>query len=259
MGHGFFVPAIAAYIVWLCREELFSQPFKPDYRALILLVWASIQLYIGSLGAELFLQRTSLVLTIIGCVWLAGGIRTLRLLAFPLFLLFFMVPLPAIVYNQITFPLQMFASSVADHTLNLIGIPTLREGNILELANNKLSVVEACSGIRSLLALTFLSVVYGFFADSKPWMRFVLLAGVVPIAIIANAARVTLTGIISEYDRELAQGFFHTLEGWVIFMVAFALLFVLHRVVNWTYEQAQLARQTPPIDPQSPAQEPQPQ
>ncbi len=247
MGHGFFVPVIAAYIAWQFRDQLLAEPLRPSYWGVPVLIWAAFQLTVGNLGAELFLQRTAIILTIVGSILLVCGTRILRMLAFPLSLLVFMVPIPAVIYNQITFPLQLFASSVAEIGLNLIGIPALREGNVLELANNKLSVIEACSGIRSLLSLTFLSLVYGYFFDRKPWMRPVLLLGVIPIAIIANAARVTITGIISEYDKELAQGVYHSLEGWVIFMIAFALLGALHQIVNWFYHSIQRARTEPAL------------
>ncbi len=247
MGHGFFVPVIAAYIAWQERAVLLAQPLRPSFWGIPVLVWGAIQLTIGNLGAELFLQRTALIVTIVGAIWLVCGTRILRLLAFPLALLIFMVPIPAVIYNQITFPLQLFASTVAEITLNLIGIPALREGNVLELANNKLSVIEACSGIRSLLSLTFLSLVYGYFFDQKAWMRPVLLIGVIPIAIIANAARVTITGVISEYDKELAQGVFHSLEGWVIFMIAFVMLGVLHQTVNWLHRTVTKARTEPAL------------
>jgi exosortase len=148
-----------------------------------------------------------------------------------------MIPLPSIIYNQITFPLQLFASSVAEFSLSGLGIPVLREGNILELPSQRLSVVEACSGIRSLLSLSFLSLVYAHVFDSKPWMKPALLIATVPIAVLANASRVTLTGILSEYKREWAEGAFHLLEGWVIFMVALAALIVTHRIINRIYER----------------------
>jgi exosortase len=146
-----------------------------------------------------------------------------------------MVPLPAIIYNQITFPLQILASRVAEAALSLIGIPVLREGNILELASQRLSVVEACSGIRSLLSLSFLSLVYAYFFDNKVWMRPLLLISTIPIAIAANAGRVTFTGILSEIDPELAQGFMHSASGWVIFMVALIMLVAVHGIVNRIY------------------------
>lgn len=232
MGHGFFVPVVAGYIAWLNREKLVSMDWSGSNFGLVIIAWAAFQLMIGTLGAEIFLQRTAFIESLVGLVLYLGGWQVLKELAFPLFLTIFMVPLPAIIYSQITFPLQLFASAVAETTLNSIGIPVLREGNVLELASQKLSVVEACSGIRSLLSLTFLSLVYGFFFDKKEWMRWVLLGATIPIAIVANASRVTITGIISEINTEFANGFFHILEGWVIFMVALGLLVGFHKLVN---------------------------
>jgi len=248
MGHGFFVPVIAAYIAWLKKDEVLAEPLRPSWWGLLVLAWGAAQSFVANLGAELFLSRTAIILTIVGSIWLVCGTRIVKKLAFPLFLLCFMVPLPAIVYNAITMPLQFFASWVAEVTMNVLGYAVLREGNVLELPSGKLNVVEACSGIRSLLTLTFLSLVYGFFSDEKPWMRGVLLLGVIPIAIAANSLRVTLTGIISEYNKEWAEGFFHTAEGWVIFMVAFAMLFLLHRAVNGIYAMMQRAKVEAPLE-----------
>jgi exosortase len=189
------------------------------------------------LGAELFLARTAFIISLAGIVLLLGGLRRLRILSFPLFLLCFMVPIPAIIYSQLTFPMQLFASRVADEALTLLGIPVLRDGNILELASQRLNVVEACSGIRSLLSLSFLSLVYAYFFDNKVWMRFVLLVSTLPIAILANAGRVTLTGVVSEYNAELAGGIFHYASGWVIFMVALVILTLFHQLLNLAHRR----------------------
>ena len=235
MSHGFFVPILAAYIAWQNRTEFLHTPAKPSWWGAPLAIYAGLQLFLATLGAELFLARTAIVLSIIGAVWFLGGTERLRVAAFPLFLLFFMVPIPAIIYNQITFPLQLLASRLAEWALMTIGIPVLREGNVLELAGQKLSVVEACSGIRSLLSLSFLSLVYGYFFEKKVWMRVILFLATVPIAILANASRVTLTGILSEIKPELAHGFFHSASGWVIFMVALLILAAFHRIADRAY------------------------
>lgn len=231
MGHGFFVPPVALYVVWLKREELLE--CVPNWWGLLLLAFAAVQLAVATLGVELYLARTSLILAIAGGVLLLAGAANLKRLLFPLLLLFFMVPLPAIIYNQITFPLQLFASSVAESALTLVGIPVLRDGNILELPSQRLSVVEACSGIRSLLSLTFLGLVYGYMFDRRPWIKWALLVTTVPIAIAVNAMRVTITGILSEIKPELAEGFFHLAEGWIVFVAALALLVLAHRIIGW--------------------------
>jgi len=235
MGHGFFVPLIAGYIAWRKREELLSVPPQSNAWGLLVGAFGALQLLVATLGAELFLARTAFIVSLVGVVLYLGGWRSLKILAFPLFLLCFMVPIPAIIYNQVTFPLQLLASHVAEISLSLLGFPVLREGNVIELPSQTLNVVEACSGIRSLLSLSFLSLVYAYFIDGKVWMRWVLLAATIPIAIAANSSRVTLTGILTEYHPEFAEGFFHYAQGWGIFMVALVMLIVTHRIVNRIY------------------------
>lgn len=239
VGHGFLVVPVAAWVAWQRREELLTLEWKPAWWGLGVMLWGVLQSVVGVLGAELFLQRTSILITLLGMLLVLGGTRAVRILLFPLLLLPFMIPIPAVIYNQITFPLQLFASAVAETVLGWLNIPVLRDGNVLHLASQTLSVAEACSGIRSLLSLSFLSLVYAYFFDKKVWMRWALLIGVVPIAILANAARVTLTGILSdEVSPELAEGFYHELEGWIVFMVAFAMLIALHAVINRVYRAA---------------------
>lgn len=238
VSHGPFVPVVAGYIAWQRRKEFVATPKIPNYWGLAIVGWAIFQMLIGTLGAELFLQRTSLIIAVTGILLLLGGWRILKIAGLPIFLLLFMIPLPKVIYGQITLPLQLFASSCAEQVLTLFEIPVLREGNVLELASGKkLNVVEACSGIRSLMALSFLGVIYGFFFDDKPWMKWALLAATIPIAITANASRVALTGILTNFNPDLADGFFHLAEGWVIFVVAFVMLFATHRLINLVYER----------------------
>jgi len=243
MGHAFAVPIFAAYIAWKKRDEIAGLVPVPNWWGLAVMVWAAIQLYIGVLGAELFLTRTSFVISIIGAVLLLGGTNYLKTFRFPLFLLFFMIPIPAVIYTQITFPLQLFASRVAENTIDLLQIPVIREGNVLTLPQQTLNVVEACSGIRSLLTLTFLSLLYGWFCEPRTWVRTVLFFSTIPIAILANAGRVTFTGIISQFNPELAEGWFHEAQGWVIFMIGLAILVAVHqfivRTTKFVYKRRQ--------------------
>jgi exosortase len=235
MGHGFFVPLVAGYIIWTRRNEILKIEPRPAFWGLPVVFFGFALLVMGTLGAEFFLTRIGFWLSLVGVVWAAGGWALLRALAFPLFLLLFMIRLPLFIYSQITFPLQILASQLAEVALSAIGIPVLRDGNILEISSQRLSVVEACSGIRSLLSLSFLSLVYAYFFDSKVWMRWVLLLATIPIAISANALRVTLTGVLSEYNKDLVEGFLHSFEGWLMFMVALAALIVLHLLINKVY------------------------
>ena len=238
MGHGFFVPIVAGWIVWRRRDELLALRPQPNYWGLLVVFWGMLQMLLGSLGAELFLARTAFIISIVGAVLFLGGTKMLRLLAFPLFLLLFMIPIPAIIYSQITLRFQIMASTIASTALNAIGVPVLQMGNVLELANGmQLNVAEACSGIRSLLSLSFLSLVYAYLFDRKVWMRAVLLIAALPIAIAANAMRVTLTGIIASVKPEYAEGALHMFEGWVLFVVALLLLVGFHRLVNSIYDR----------------------
>jgi exosortase len=238
MGHGYFVPPIAAFIIWQRRAELRALKPQPSWWGLPLVLLGGGLLVAATLGVELFTSRIALVVTLAGAIVMLGGRPYLRKLAFPLFLLVFMIPIPTIAYNRITLPLQDIATRLAAFALTLLGIPVLREGNILELASGQLTVVEACSGIRSLLSLTFLSLVYGYFCEKRLWVRWVLFFSTIPIAILANGSRVAATGILSEVKREYAEGFFHESTGMVISMLALAMMVVFHlllrRVLKWT-------------------------
>ncbi len=233
MGHGFFVPLVAGYLVWQRRAPLMAMEWKPAWWGVAVLLLGVAESYVGTLGAEQFLQASSVLVTVVGILLVLGGVELVKELAFPLLLLPFMIPLPALIYNKITFPLQLFASWVAENVLNLIAIPTLRDGNVLRLPNQTLNVAEACSGIRSLLSLTFLSLVYGYFFDRRVWMRVALFVATVPIAILTNAGRVTITGIVGEtIDPSLASGFSHELEGFLVFLAAIGMLIALHAILN---------------------------
>jgi len=257
VSHGPFVPVVAGYIAWQRRQQFIETPAAPNYWGLALVCWAIVQLLIGTLGVELFLQRTSLIIAITGIVLFLGGTKILKLAGLPIFLLLFMIPLPKVIYGQITLPLQLFASSCAEQVLTILGVPVLREGNLINLSVHgadgvesikTLNVVEACSGIRSLMALSFLGLVYGFFFDSKPWMKWALLAATIPIAILANASRVALTGILTQVNPDLADGFFHLLEGWVIFVVAGVMLFLTHQLINLVYRRFYLKTTIAPAE-----------
>ncbi len=229
MSHGFFVPTIAAFIVWRKRDELMATRPEPTLWGLVLVAWGAIQLILGVLGTELFTSRTAFIVTLIGAVWTLGGPPFLRKLAFPIFLLFLMVPIPAVIYNQITFPLQIIASKFAEWALDVMNIPVFREGNVLDVAGHQLSVIEACSGIRSLLTLTFLALVYGYFFEKRVWVRIALFLSVIPVAILANGGRVTITGVLTMFKPELAEGFFHEATGLFLFFADFLMLVAVHQ------------------------------
>ena len=242
MGHAWFVPAVAGYLVWQRRHELLEIAPRPNWWGLAVVLFGGCQLIAATLGVELFLARTAILIILIGIVWLLGGTAILKKLAFPLVLLFFMVPIPTIVYTRITFPLQIKASQFAEWSLTALDIPVVREGNILELPRQKLSVVEACSGIRSLLTLTFLSLVYGHFFERRVWLRALLFLATIPIAILANGSRVAITGILTQVKPDLAEGFFHESTGIVTFLAAVAILFLFHQAVAFVSRRLEATR-----------------
>jgi len=234
MGYGFFVPVVAGYIAWRRRHVLLAIPRKTNNWGLVLVILAALQSLAATLGAELFTARLSFVVALFGVVLYLGGKAWVKALLFPLLLLLFMIPIPQILYARLTMGLQMLASELGETLITWMNIPVFRTGNILELPSQSLDVVEACSGIRSLMSLTFLSLIYAYFSDRRIWMRWVLLFATVPIAILANGARVAITGLMSEINTDLAKGAYHEMEGYIVFIVALGALVVLHRLIIFT-------------------------
>ncbi|HUS12396.1 MAG TPA: exosortase [Pyrinomonadaceae bacterium] len=270
-SHGLLIPFIVAYILWMSRDRFAGKLSRPSsYLGLAAILIALFALWAGVAGAELYTQRLSLVLILVGLVMYFWGVRLLRLLLVPFGLLLLSIPIPVIVFNKIAFPLQLFASSCAVWAMRLLGIPVLRQGNVIELMplnavdTQKLEVVEACSGIRSLMTLMTLAVVFAYFTHPSPpssahstnvfnglksygfWRSTILLLSAVPIAILTNAFRVSGTGVLSHYyGTKVANGFFHSFSGWVIYIAAFLLLFG----VGWMLDRFKPATNKPPSEP----------
>jgi len=232
MGYAFFVPLVVGYVISLDRERILAAPVKACWPAMVLVVWGFLQMLLGLLGALSFVSRTAFVISIVGVVWTIAGTAVIRTLRFPIILLLFMIPIPLYVYQKMTIPLQTFATQMAAAGLEIIGIPVWQDGNILNLPDRQLDVVEACSGIRSLLSLTFLSLAYGRLFETRTWVKVALLLATVPIAIVCNGARITLTGILTQYKPEIAEGAYHAFEGWVIFMFELVALLGFHRLLG---------------------------
>lgn len=227
-SHGLLIVPLAAYFVWERRARLRQARPEPSAIGLLLVLASLAVLVAGILGAEYFFSRVSLIGLTAGTILFLYGPQHLRILAFPLAFLLLMIPIPAIVFNQIAMPLQLFASQFGVAVMELFQVPVLREGNVIVLANTKLEVAEACSGIRSLISLLTLGIVYGYFTDSRSWVRVLIAALTIPIAILANGLRVAGTGVVSHYyGAEAALGFFHTFSGWLVFLVAFSALFAV--------------------------------
>ncbi|HZE73339.1 MAG TPA: exosortase [Pyrinomonadaceae bacterium] len=263
-SHGLLVPFVIGYILWAERGRFARQTSQPwTLLGGAVVVCALVGLWAGIAGAELFMQRISLVLILVGITIYFWGFRFLRLLIAPFALLLLAIPIPAIIFNKIAFPMQLFASRFAVWSMSLLDIPVLRQGNVIELlplnstVTKKLEVVEACSGIRSLMTLLTLAFVFAYFTHprgddtAKPggrfswlrryglWRSLIIVLAAFPIAIFTNALRVSGTGILARYyGTKVADGFFHTFSGWVIYIVAFLLLFT----VGWVIDRFNPAR-----------------
>ena len=257
-SHGLLIPFVIGYILWTNRERLKQAPARPSLfwggTAILLALFA---LWAGAAGAELYTQRLSLILMLAGIVVYVWGFRQLRITLVPLVLLALAIPVPVIILNQIAFPLQIFASKCAVWSMRLFSISVLRQGNVIELLprgsleTSKLEVVEACSGIRSLMTLITLSVVFAYVTYPRKdeptsgsalsrwvksfgvWRSVILVLAAVPIAILTNAFRVSGTGVLAHYyGTGVADGFFHSFSGWVIYISAALLIFAVAWLVD---------------------------
>ncbi|MGA8761459.1 MAG: exosortase, partial [Candidatus Sulfotelmatobacter sp.] len=198
-SHGFFVPLFSAFVIWQERAQLARLSLQPSWWGLFYLAFALCLLVVGQMGAELFLSRFSLVLALGSLTVLFLGWPFFRAILFPWAFLLLMIPIPAIVFNQITFPLQLLASRLASGTLALLGVPVLREGNVLILSTMALEVAEACSGIRSLMSLATLAIIYGYLMERRVATRLLLALAALPIAVVANSLRIVGTGLLVQY------------------------------------------------------------
>jgi exosortase len=231
-SHGFLVPVFSLLVLWHDRHRLLALPPRPRSAGLWIMGGALCMLIVGVLGAELFLSRLSFVLLIVSLIVLFCGWGHLRIMLFPVLFLILMVPLPAIVFNQITLPLQTIASKLAAATLPFFGVPVLREGNIIKLPAMALEVADACSGIRSLLSLITLAVICGYTIRDRPGVWLILIGAAVPIAIAANSMRIVGAGLLVQYwSADKAEGFFHTFSGWFMFLFSVGLLFSVRQIL----------------------------
>jgi exosortase len=232
-SHGFLVPFFALFLLWDKRKSLRNTRIRQSWRGIPLVVFGIFVLILGVYGVDLFTARISFVFLLAGLIWTLFGSAMLRELRFPLMVLVLAIPFPTILFNQITFPLQLFASRIASDILPLLRVPVLLEGNVIQLPIMKLEVAEACSGIRSLMSLFTLAVFYGYFLERKTSRRWILALAAIPIAVTANVFRIVGTGLCVQYwDPEKALGFFHEFSGWVMFVISLGCLYLVHRLMR---------------------------
>jgi len=231
-SHGFLIIPLAVYLAWERRHRLKDSAAAPAGFGLVIVAGSLALLLAGIYGSELFLTRIALVGTVAGSVLFLFGWRWLRVMTFPIAILLLMIPIPAIIFNQIAFPLQILASRFGETVMGAADVPVLREGNVLILANTTLEVAEACSGIRSLVSLFTLAIVLGYFSDRRMWVRLLIAVSSVPVAVITNGLRVAGTGIAAhQFGPAAAEGFFHEFSGWLVFVAAFLLMLLIQQTI----------------------------
>jgi len=248
-SHGLLVPFVIGYIIWIEFENLKRAPKNASFWLGGGVILFSLLIFLGgTMGAELFAQRISLVAMLAGIVVYFWGVKILKLLVIPFLLLLFAIPIPQIIFNKIAFPLQIWASQFAIWGIRLFDVPSVRKGNVIEMLPQgatqivALEVVEACSGIRSLMTLVTLALILAYFTRDKKhnsddgwffcfksfdfWRTIILMLSAIPIAVITNAGRVTAIGILTYYyGRKATESFWHDLSGWLVYIVALLILF----------------------------------
>jgi exosortase len=232
-SHGFFIPLISGYMVFSMKDALQQRPISGTTWGLLLLILGLSQLYLAKVGSEYFFQRTSLIPVLLGICLFVFGVSVTRKLLLPIFYLLFMIPLPAIIWNKIAFPMQLFSSAITEEIVRLLGIPIFREGNVLHLAQTTLEVVDACSGLRSLTTMFALAAALACFSNLVRWKKWLLFILAAPVAISANMVRLTATAVLaSVYGEKVAQGFLHEFSGLFTFTFGLALLLGLNKLLQ---------------------------
>jgi exosortase len=229
MAHGVFAPLVALCLAWQRRDAMLHPSGSTSAWAIPALVFAGCIAVVATLANSSTFSRFAFLISVAGCFLLIGGWTTLRQFLFPLALLLFTFPIPAVLYGEITQPLQLLATRLSEAAFEALGFSVFREGNILQLAHMQLSVVEACSGLRSLITLLFFCLVYTTFFEPARWMRIVVTLAAVPAAILVNSVRITATGVLGKFNLEWTKGLYHSFLGWTVFFVGFSLVVLLHR------------------------------
>lgn len=238
MAHGLFAPIVAAFVIHHEWDRIRSARLTPAWWGIPILVFAAAVALIALLGGSSTLHRAAMLATLAGGVLAIGGWSLLRLLLFPLGLLLFTFPIPPVLYGEITQPLQLFASQMAERVFEFLGYSVIREGNVLTLSHTVLSVEEACSGIRSLVSLSFFCMAYAYFFERRFFPRLLIVLGAVPAALAMNITRIVVTGVLSKYNPAWTKGTAHDALAWAVFVVGFGLVLLGHRLIRARFPEA---------------------
>ncbi len=226
-SHGMLIPFISLYFIRSRLDELKQALSRPNFLGLVVVLSGLALFILGNIGGEIFSKRISLILVIYGLILFLEGKEVAAILRFPVGILFFAVPLPYILYNAIAFPLKLIATRFAVLLLNIYGMPVFHEGNIIHLPHSTLEVVDACSGIRSLMTLITLAFFLACMMHKNFFRRLLVVLLAIPVAVLVNAFRVALNGVMTKYYPDFINGFWHEFSGWLLFITSFILLWLL--------------------------------
>lgn len=226
-SHGFFVPLVAAFLLWRKRDQLTADEVRSDWRGLVIAIIGLTIFVLGNGAAEYFTVRFSFVVTLFGLVYYLYGARIIRKVWYSLFFLVFMIPIPYVIYYAVAFPMQRLATTITVVALKMIGMSVIQQGNIIHLPEYTLEVVEACSGIRSLVSLLALGALFAYLTQKRFLAQAILFLSTIPIAIFANVVRVFVTSFLAySFGGAVAEDPLHTILGMSVFVVAFITMFI---------------------------------
>lgn len=226
-SHGFLIPLITVYLIWQRTDQLRKEPFEGSWLGVLTVLFGLFLYFLGELSTIYTVVQYGFVLVIYGVVWALIGTRAFKIVAIPLLLLFFMIPFPNFIYNNLSSQLQLISSEIGVFVIRLFGISVFLEGNVIDLGTYKLQVVEACNGLRYLFPLMTLGLIVAYLYHAELWKRAIVFFSTIPITILMNSFRIGVIGVMVEYwGQSMAEGFLHDFEGWVIFMACFGILFL---------------------------------
>ena len=231
-SHGFFIIPICGYVVWQKRKVLVGVPFNTSWKGLILVIFSLFLYLFAYYGEILTLASFSLVLMFSSVVIFLYGLRMFKESLFPLAFLLFMIPFPSQIYSQLTIPLQLFVTKVSVWFTANLGIPIYREGNVIHLPDRTMQVVQACSGLRSMISILPLGAILSYLTLKSNPLRYILFLSGVPTAIVVNIVRVVLlVGAFHYFGFDLTTGTTHTIFGIFIFMLALIFIFMIRGIL----------------------------
>lgn len=232
-GHGFIIPVISGYLIYRRRSELLQVAPETDLRGLALLL-PGLGFFLAAINRDVnFVQGFAMVIVFGGLIMLLWGPGRAKLLLFPVAFLAFMIPVDRLLVQQFSNPLQIYGAAVAAHTVGFIGVPVELRGTTIAIPDYTFEVAQACSGLKSIIAMSALAALFAFLVDGPPWKRVLLFVAGAPIAMGANSVRITFTLILGRaFGPEAAEGFFHTLSGLMVFILALIGLFLMARLLR---------------------------